>query len=435
MVENSRISIRHGRLIDPANGIDGLLDLHIAEGRVLAVGDAPAGFTPDRVLDANDQVVCPGLVDLCARLREPGQEHKGTIASETAAAAAAGITTLCCPPDTWPVIDTPAVAQLISQTAERVGRARVVPAGALTQGLDGQQISEMVALSQAGCAVMSQADRPILNTLVLRRAMEYAATFGLGVFLRPQDPFLRDNGCAHEGQVSARLGLPGIPAAAETVALARDLALAEQTGARVHFRGLSCARSLEMLAEAKQRHIAVTADVGVHQLFLTEEDLEGFDSQCHLDPPLRTAADRAALRDAVRDGLVTAVCSDHQPHEADAKLAPFPGTAPGMAALETLLPLMLRLVAKDLLDLPTAIARLTSGPAAILGLPLGDLATGRVADVCVFDPQARWRVGPDAWLSQGRNTPFLGARMKGRVRWTLLGGRVVHEYPSRAHHE
>ena len=424
---SSRLSIRHGRLIDPANGIDALLDLHIADGKVLAVGGAPEGFEPDQVLDATGQVVCPGLIDLCARLREPGQEHKGTIASETAAAAAGGITSLCCPPDTTPIIDTPAVAQLITRTAAMAGKARVVPAGALTHGLAGEQLSEMAALRQAGCAVMCQAERPIINTQVLRRAMEYAATFGLTVIMRPENPFLRDNGCAHEGRISARLGLPGIPEAAETVALARDLEVAKQTGARVHFRALSCARSLEKLAAAQARGIAVSADVSAHQLILTEDDLEGFNSQCHLNPPLRTAADRDALREAVRTGLVSAVCSDHQPHEPDAKLAPFPSTAPGMAALETLLPLLLRLVAAGVLDLPTAIARLTSGPAAILGLPLGNLAPGRAADVCVFDPETKWRVGPKTWLSQGRNSPFWGERFKGRVTWTLLGGQIVHE--------
>ncbi len=422
-----RLSIRHGRLIDPANGIDALLDLHIADGKVLAVGGAPEGFEPDQVLDATGQVVCPGLIDLCARLREPGQEHKGTIASETAAAAAGGITSLCCPPDTAPIIDTPAVAQLITRTAKQAGKARVVPAGALTHGLAGEQLSEMATLRQAGCAVMCQAERPIINTQVLRRAMEYAATFGLTVIMRPENPFLRDNGCAHEGRISARLGLPGIPEAAETVALARDLEVAKQTGARVHFRALSCARSLEKLAAAQARGIAVSADVSAHQLILTEDDLEGFNSQCHLNPPLRTAADRDALREAVRTGLVSAVCSDHQPHEPDAKLAPFPSTAPGMAALETLLPLLLRLVAAGVLDLPTAIARLTSGPAAILGLPLGNLAPGQAADLCVFDPEAKWRVGPKTWLSQGCNTPFWGERFKGRVTWTLLGGQIVHE--------
>jgi len=427
MAEVTQISIRNGCLVDPANGIDEHTDLHIADGCIAAVGDAPSGFRPGLTLDARGQVVCPGLIDLCARLREPGLEHKGTIASETAAAASAGITSICCPPDTQPVIDTPAVAQLIAQTAERSGKARVFPAGALTQGLTGEQISEMAALKHAGCPVMSHADRPMRDTLVERRAMEYAATFGLTVVLRPQDHHLRDKGCAHEGRVSTRLGLPGIPEAAETVALARDLALAEQTGARVHFRGLSCARAIAMLAEAQERQIAATADVSAHQLFLTEDDLEGFDSNCHVDPPLRTKGDCLALRDAVAQGVIAAVCSDHQPHEEDAKLAPFPVTEPGISALETLLPLMLRLIEEGIMDLPAAIARLTVGPTRILGLTAGNLAPGCPADVCVFDPESRWLVSPDTLLSHGRNTPFLGQEMKGRVSWTLLSGRIVYE--------
>lgn len=422
-----KISIRNGRLIDPANGLDQETDLHIADGLVVALGPAPAGFRPDRTLDARGHLVCPGLVDLCARLREPGLEHKATIASETAAAAAAGVTTLCCPPDTAPMIDTPAVAQLVTQTAERVGLARVVPAGALTQGLGGEQISEMAALKHAGCAVMSHGERPILNTLVQRRAMEYATTFGLTVFLRPEDHFLRDNGCVHEGRLSTRLGLPGIPEAAETVAMARDLALAEQTDTRVHFRGLSCARATEMLVEAVGRGIRASADVSAHQLFLTEEDLAGFDSNCHLRPPLRTARDRDALRAAVARGDIAAICSDHQPHDEDAKLAPFPETASGITALETLLALTLRLVEEGVMDLPTAIHRLTAGPADILGLPYGRLEEGRVADLCVFDPGVRWVVSAATLVSAGHNTPFTGVEVRGRVSWTLLAGRIVFE--------
>ncbi len=427
MADGIKISVRNGRLLDPANSIDTHRDLHIANGCIAAVGDAPAGFSAERVLDARGQIVCPGLVDLCARLREPGLEHKATIASETAAAAAAGITSICCPPDTRPIIDTPAVAQLITQTAERVGKARVIPAGALTRRLNGEQISEMVALKQAGCAVLSQADRPIRSALVERRALEYAVTFGLTVFLHPEDQDLRDGGCAHEGSTSTRLGLPGIPVAAETVALARDLALAEQTGARVHFRGLSCARSSEMLAEARKRGLRVSADVGIHQLFLTEDDLEGFDSNCHVNPPLRATADRSGLRAAVARGDIEAICSDHQPHEEDAKLAPFPATEAGASALETLLPLTLRLVAEGVLDLPSAIARLTVGPAEILGISAGRLDVGAAADVCVFDPQTRWTVSRATLVSQGCNTPFLGRTLQGRVSWTLLAGRIVFE--------
>ncbi|MEA3278413.1 MAG: dihydroorotase [Pseudomonadota bacterium] len=427
MADGLKISIRNGRIIDPANDIDTESDLHISDGRIAAVGPAPSGFRADRTLDARGHVVCPGLVDLCARLREPGLEHKATIAGETAAAAAGGITTLCCPPDTQPVIDTPAVAHLVSQTAERVGKARVIPAGALTRGLKGEQISEMAALKHAGCPVMSHADQPIKNTQVQRRAMEYASTFGLTVFLRPEDPYLRDQGCVHEGRMSTRLGLPGIPEAAETVALARDLALAEQTEARVHFRGLSSGRASEKLADAQRRKIPASADVSAHQLFLTEEDLEDFDANCHILPPARAERDRTALRAAVARGDIAAICSDHQPHEEDAKLAPFPATAPGISALETLLPLTLRLVAEGLMDLRTAITRLTFGPAEILGLGSGRLDDGRVADVCVFDPQAHWVVSPGNLVSQGLNTPFLGWEIQGRVSWTLLAGRIVFE--------
>ncbi|MGA7981413.1 MAG: dihydroorotase [Chromatiaceae bacterium] len=427
MVDGGGLSIRNGRLIDPANGIDQQLDVHIADGRIIALGWPPPDFRADRTLDASGQVVCPGIVDLCCRLREPGLEHKATIASETAAAAAGGVTTLCCPPDTRPIIDTPAVAQLVHQTAERCGKARVIPAGALTHGLAGEQITEMAALKQAGCAVMSHADQPIRNTLVLRRAMEYASTFGLTIFLHPEDGYLRDHGCAHEGRVSTRLGLPGIPEAAETVAVARDLALVEQCGAQVHFRGLSAARATAMLEEAQRRGLRVSADVSAHQLFLTEEDVEGFNSNCHVLPPLRTLADRQALREAVAHGSVAAICSDHQPHEADAKLNPFPETAPGISAVETLLPLTLRLAAEGVTDLSTAIARLTLGPAEILGLPVGRLDPGRIADLCVFDPQARWTVAPETLTSRGHNTPFRGLELQGRVTWTLLAGRVVYE--------
>ncbi|EXJ16035.1 dihydroorotase [Imhoffiella purpurea] len=427
MANGPRISIRNGRLIDPASGLDGETDLHIADGEVLAIGAAPSGFQPELTLDARGRLICPGFVDLCARLREPGHEHKATIASETRAAAASGITTLCCPPDTLPVIDTPAVAQLVYQTAERHGFARVLPAGAATQGLEGVKITEMAALKQAGCPVLSQADRPIRSTQVQRRAMEYATTFGLTLFLHPQDAALSEEGCAHEGLVSTRLGLPGIPEAAETVAVARDLALAEQTGARIHFRGLSTARGVAMLTEARRRGVQVTADVSMHQLFLTEEDLECFDANCHLIPPLRTRADREALRAAVASGEISAICSDHQPHDADAKLAPFPETAPGISALETLLPLALRLVEEGVMDLSTLIGRLTQGPASVLGRDLGRIAPGSPADVCVFDPEATWVVSPATLVSHGLHTPFNEQEMRGRVSWTLHGGRIVFE--------
>lgn len=422
-----RLSLRGGRVIDPASGLDERLDLHLAEGRIVALGAGPADFKPEQTIELDGLVVAPGLVDLCARLRQPGLEQKATIRSETRAAAAAGITTLCCPPDTDPVVDTPAVAQLIRQTAARAGFARVLPAGSLTKNLDGQQISEMAALMHAGCPVLGHADRPIGNTRVQRRALEYAATFGLTSFLHPSDAALSEGGLVHEGRISTRLGLPGIPEAAETVAVARDLALAEQTGARIHFRGLSTARATEMVAEAQARGVRVTADVSAHQLVLTEDDIDTFDANTLVRPPLRTEADRNALRAAVASGVISAICSDHQPHEPDAKLDPFPQTSPGISALETLLPLTLALVQQRVLDLPTAIARLSSQPSEILGVPFGRIAVGNPADLCLFSPDANWRLQAEQMLSQGKNTPFLGQQLTGQVQMTLFGGRVVFD--------
>jgi dihydroorotase len=420
-----RISIRNGRLIDPANHIDEQLDLHIENGRVKAVGPAPSGFRAERTIAADGQVVCPGLVDLYARLREPGEERKATIASETAAAAAGGITTLCCPPDTQPVIDTPAVAEMIRQYAERSGLCRVLPIGALTQGLAGEHLSEMAALRDAGCVAVSNTDRPLKSTLVQRRAMEYATTFGLICVMQPLDHALADGGCAHEGPVSTRLGLPGIPEAAETVAVARDLALARHTGARLHFRGLSSGEGARKFGRARFENGLFSADVAIHQLHLTEADIAGFDSNCHVLPPLRSAADRDALRKAVAEGMIEAICSDHQPHEPDAKTNPFPDTAPGISGLDTLLSLTLALVDEGVLPLTDALERLTFGPARLLGLPYGRLDPGRSADVCVFDPKARWRLRSGDMRSQGKNTPFLDRELTGRVTHTLLQGREV----------
>lgn len=432
MTGRDTLSIIGGRLIDPANEIDDHLDLHIAAGRILAIGNAPPGFDPQCTIDATNQVVCPGLIDLSASLREPGQEHKGTIANETAAAARGGITTVICTPDTDPVIDTPAVWELIRRRAKAAGNARVLAIGALTHQLAGTQLSEMAALKQAGCVAVGNAREPLASTLVERRAMEYAATFGLTVLLRPEDRHLKADGCAHEGAVATRLGIPGIPSAAETVAVARDLALAEHTGAIVHFRSLSTATATRMMRDGITSHLPISADVAIHQLHLTEQDIDGFDASCHVSPPLRTLADREALRAAVRDGAIAVVCSDHQPHDVDAKEAPFPETAPGISGLETLLALTLRLVEEGVLELDTAIARLTTGPATVLKLPYGTLTPDAVADVCVFDPNAVWTLHREYMTSSGHNTPFDGWEFRGKVTHTLYEGRLVfqdsHEY-------
>ena len=421
-----RICISGGRVIDPANAVDTTQDVFVADGKIAAVGQAPDGFTVDEEIDAGKQIVCPGLIDICARLREPGQEYKATIASESLAAASGGITTLCCPPDTSPVIDTPAVTEFIRLRAQAAGKARIVTLAALTQGLGGEQLSEMAALKKAGCVGVSNAMQPVLNPLIQRRALEYAATFDLTVFLYPNDHWLANKGCAHEGQVATRLGLPGIPEAAETAAVARDLALIEQTGVRAHFCRLTTGRAAQMVARAQFDGAAVTADVATPYLYLSEIDISEFDSQCHLLPPLRTVEDRQRLRDALQSGTLSALCSDHQPHEADAKLGPFPATEPGISGLDSLLPLGLQLVDEQAIELPDLVHRLTAGPANILGLPYGTLTVGTSADICIFNPQLIWQLTTDSMQSRGHNTPFLGREFKGRVTHTLLAGKRVY---------
>lgn len=423
----STMLIRGGRLLDPAHQRDGRHDLYIDGTRVAGIDRAPEGFHPARVVDASGCVVMPGIIDLCARLREPGAEHKGTIASESLAAAAAGITTLVCPPDTDPVVDETSVARMIRRRGDSAGHVRVLPLGALTRGLAGEQLAEMAALREAGCVGVSNGFAAIGNTLVLRRALEYAATFGLTVFLQPLDPWLHGHGLAHDGPVAARLGLTGIPPSAEIAELARTLALVEETGVRAHFGRLSCARSVDLIADARARGLPVSADTAAHQLHLTEDDLGRFDTAAHVVPPLRGRQDRDALRQGLATGVLSALCSDHQPHEVDAKLLPFGESAPGISALDTLLPLGLVLVAEGVLSLSELVHRLSAGPARILGLDAGHLGVGATADLCIVNPASQCALTPERWGSRGLNSPFLGATLPGRVECTLLAGQVVYE--------
>lgn len=418
------LRIEGARVVDPARDIDDVSDIWIDQGRIAALGGAPARFPEHRVIDAGGLVLCPGLVDCCARLREPGETHKGGIASESRAALAGGVTAVCQPPDTRPVIDAPATVELIHQRALAADAARVCTIGALTLGLAGEYLSPMRALAAAGCVALGQADRPVRDTHVLRQALAYAATHDLTVVLPPIDPDLA-HGCAHEGAVATRLGLPGIPVAAETAGLARIIAVAGDTGARVHVGRLSSAAGCDLLARARAAGVTISADVAAHQLHLAEDAVARFDSHAHVRPPLRTEGDRSALRQAVAEGLIDAVCSDHQPHEADAKRAPFGASAPGMSALETLLPLTLDLAHNGDCELATAIRALTAAPARALGLEFGTLATGAPADLCAFDPDAEWTLDPARMRSRGRNTPFAGHTLRGRVAWTMIGGRQV----------
>lgn len=421
------IEIRHGRLVDAASGLDRVAPLFIAAGVIAGIGDAPPGWRADRSIDAAGCIVAPGLVDLSARLREPGLEHKATLESELAAAVAGGVTSLACPPDTDPPLDEPGLVEMLKHRARLLSQAHVYPVGALTVGLAGTTLTEMGELAEAGCVAFSHADVPLIDTQVLLRAMQYAATFGHTVWLRPQDPYLGRAGVAHDGEVATRLGLAAIPAMAETIALSTLFALVRATRVRLHVCRLSTAEGVVMVAAAKREGLPITCDVSIHHLHLCDVDIGWFDAAAHLVPPLRGDRDRAMLRAGVVDGTIDAVCSDHAPVDDDAKQLPFAEAEPGATGLELLLPLLLKWANESQVALPVALSRVTAQPAAILGIDAGTLRMQAPADLCIFDADAAWRVTPSALQSQGKNTPFAGYEMTGKVRWTLVGGQVVYE--------
>jgi len=421
------IHIKNGRLIDPKNHIDARQDVFIAERRIVAIGKRPEGFVAALEIDAEGLMVMPGLVDLAARLREPGYEYRATLESEMNAAVAGGVTSLACPPDTDPPLDEPALVEMLKRRARVLNQCRVFPIGALTTGLKGVELTEMIELTEAGCKAFSQADAPLTDTRVLMRAMQYAATFGYRVWLRPQDSFLAKNGVAHDGEVASRLGLPPIPVVAETIALATALQLAKETGVTLHICRISSAAGVEMLRAAKREGLAVTCDVSMNHVHLTEMDIGYFDANCRLLPPLRSGRDRAALLAGLLDGTIDAICSNHSPVDDDAKQLPFDEAEAGATGLELLLPLVLKWAQQQRVPLLDALARITLNPAQLLGQKMGHLSVGAHADICIFDPQSSWVVAPAALKSQGKNTPFNGYEMQGRVRYTLLDGQIVYQ--------
>jgi dihydroorotase len=422
-----KIEIRNGRVVDPKQRLDREIPLFIEGGKVVALEEAPRGWRPDRVLDAKGLVVCPGLIDASARLREPGLEYKATLESEMAAALAGGVTSLACPPDTDPPLDEPGLVEMLKHRARSLNGAHVYPIGALTVGLKGEAITEMGELTEAGCVAFSHADAALADTQVLLRVLQYAATFGYAVWLRPQDAALARGGVAHDGEVATRLGLPAIPPFAETIALDEIFELVRATGVRVHLARLSTHDGVARVRQAKKEGLPITCDVAIHHVHLCDIDIGWFDAHCHLVPPLRGTRDRGALRTGLADGTIDLICSDHTPVDDDAKQLPFAEAEAGATGLELLLPLTLKWAQEERLPLADALARLTVAPARVLGLEAGHLGPGADADVCVFDPQAHWRVHPSELKSQGKNTPFLGLELVGRVRWTLVGGQIVHE--------
>jgi len=425
------LHIKNGRVIDPANGIDAVQDLYIGDGKVVAVGSAPDGFTAARTIDAAGLVVAPGLVDLSVRLREPGYEYKATLESEMRAAMQGGVTTLVCPPDTDPVLDEPGLVEMLKHRARNLNQANVHPLGALTMGLKGKALTEMAELTEAGCIGFAQAEHPIEDTTVLLRAMQYAKTFGYTVWLRPQDPHIGFGGVAHSGPLASRLGLSGVPVMSETIALHTIFELMRASGARVHLCRISSAAALDLIRAAKKEGLAVSCDVGVHHLHMTDADIGFFDPNARLTPPLRSQRDREAIRAAVLDGTVDAVCSDHTPVDDDEKLLPFAEASPGATGLELLLALMLKWAheqggATDGV-LSRAISRITADAARTAGLAAGTLSVGANADVVLFDPDARWTVAASSLASQGKHTPFLGYELAGQVRATIVAGQVAYE--------
>src|SRR2546421_7876272 len=422
-----KIEIANGRLIDPKHGVDRKASLFVAAGKVAAIGEAPSGWHTNRVVDASGSIVCPGFIDIAARLREPGFEYKATLESEMHAAIAGGVTSLACPPDTDPTLDEPGLVEMLKHRARSVNLVHVYPLGALTWKLGGERLTEMAVLRDAGCIAFSHADTPLSDTQMLWRALQYAATFGIAVWLRPQDGFLARGGVAHDGEVATRLGLPGIPAFAETIALGTILQLVRATRTRVHLCRLSTAEGVAMLRAAKKEGLPVSCDASAHHAHLSEIDLGYFDSHCNVVPPFRSLRDRDALRAGLADGTIDALCSDHAPVDEDAKQLPFAESEPGVTGLELLLPLTLKWAEEMRVALPEALATVTCKPGAILGVAAGDLAARRDAGICLFDPNAQVKITADSLKSQGKNTPFIGYELPGRVRYTLVGGQVVYE--------
>lgn len=419
--------IRGGRIIDPANGIDTVADLNIATGTITALGAALKPASDTGVIDAEGLVVCPGFIDLHTHVREPGYEYKETIKTAGEAAAAGGFTTICAMPNTNPINDTRAVTELVLDAARREGVVNVRPVGAVTKGSAGEELAEIGELVEAGCVAISDDGKPVTSSLLMRRALEYALAFGVPVIDHCEDLTLSHGGVMHEGTVSTMLGLKGVPAAAETVMVARDLALAELTGGRLHLAHMSCAESIRMIRDAKARGVRVTAEACPHHFTLTDEAVIGFRADAKMNPPLRTRADVLAVIEGLADGTIDAIATDHAPHAPDEKACPLADAPFGVIGLETALPLALALVADGHLTLAQVIALLTAKPAGVMGLDRGTLRPGAPADVTIIDPNAEWVVDPTRFRSKSRNTPFGGWKMRGRVVSTLVAGKVVYD--------
>ncbi len=430
-----KLLITNGRVVDPANRLDTVLDLLIVDGKIAKVGaklsETYEGAKDAQVIDAYGKLVVPGFIDLHTHLREPGYEYKETIKTGTAAAAAGGFTTVCVMPNTNPVNDHQSVTEFILDKARKEGIVNVCPIGAITKGSKGQELAEIAELKMAGCVAISDDGRPVMNSEVMRRAMEYAKTFDLPVVDHCEDLTLSEGGSMHEGRISTELGLKGIPAASEEVMVARDLILAQQTGAHLHLAHISTANSVRMIREAKARGLKVSAEACPHHFTLTHETLMDFDGNKKMNPPLRTQADVDAVIEGLRDGTLDAIATDHAPHATEEKLQEFESAPFGVIGLETAWPLAYALVESGMLSLEEVVAKLTIYPAKIIKINRGTLSEGAVADVTIIDPEETWVVDPAELLSKSKNTPFAGWKMRSQVLKTIVGGKVVWSAISR----
>jgi dihydroorotase len=420
--------VKNGRVVDPASSLDAVQDVLVTDGRIERVGrDLPIG--PDTtVLDATGKLVCPGFIDIHVHLREPGYEYKETVASGTRAAAAGGFTAVACMANTQPVNDNRSITDYIRAKAAVEGAVRVYPIGAVTRGLGGEELAELAELAEAGCVAFSDDGRCVMNAALYRRAMEYTLPFGAPIISHAEDHHLSRGTAMNEGVVSTELGMIGAPAAAEDIMVARDIVLAELTGAHVHIAHLSTAGAVRLVREAKSRGVRVTAEVTPHHLLLTEEAVRSFDANAKMNPPLRTKRDADVLLEALADGTIDCIATDHAPHAGSEKEGEFDRAAFGIIGLETAVGLLLdRLVRPGALPLGTLVSRLSRDPARLLGLPGGSLAPGAAADITLLDPAAAWTVDPARFQSRSRNTPFGGWALTGRPWKTIVGGRIVWE--------
>ena len=422
----AKLLFKNARILDPANDVDQLGDLLVKDGKVASISSGASNIEDAQVVEASGKWLMPGIIDLGAYVRH--QELKATVESESAAAANAGITHLCCMPEYAKPTDSTAEVNLIHDKASKSGKVRFAVIGAMTEGLKGEQLTNMGGLKKAGCIAVSQGHHKFISLDVMRKAMEYAKTCELRLFLHPLEYGLVGEGCVHEGAMATRLGLPGVPVTSETIALSNILLLAEQTHSNVHICRLSSAAGVDMIRKAKARGISVTADVAAHQLHLSELDIKDYNPLCYTLPPLRAMSDQAALRDGLKDGTIDAICSDHQPHHIDAKLAPFQEASPGISALETLLPLTLQLVEDGVVDLKAAITCLSATPAEIIDKEAGALSVGNNADMLLYDPTLNWTLDASTIFSNGKNTPFVGREFIGKVIQTYVRGQRADTY-------